>query len=344
MEMHEKFMQRCLQLAALGLGNVAPNPLVGAVLVHNEIIIGEGWHQKFGEAHAEVNCIQSVKPQHLHLIPESTLYVNLEPCNHYGKTPPCSLLIKQSKIKKVVVGSLDHHHLVSGKGIAALREASVEVIENVLEKECDELNKRFFTFHRAKRPFVIVKIAQSADGFMAPEGNRQQWLTNELSKRISHRWRTEEQAILVGKNTALIDNPQLTSRLWKGKNPLRVLIDRKNEVPLSNAIFNGEAQTLVFNETKTTKQAHIEWQHIKFNQNVVEQVLHQLYQRNIQSVIVEGGAHTAKSFIEASLVDEFRLITAPIMLEKGLITPAFSGLLKYECQLADDKVQIFRKA
>lgn len=344
MDRHEKVMQRCLQLAALGLGKVAPNPMVGAVLEHNGTIIGEGWHQKFGEPHAEVNCIQSVKPQHVRLIPESTLYVSLEPCNHYGKTPPCSLLIIQNKIKKVVVGSLDHHHLVSGKGIAALREAGVEVIENVLKKECDELNKRFFTFHQQKRPYVVLKLAQSADGFIAPEGNKQQWLTNEISKRLSHRWRTEEQAILVGKNTALVDNPQLTARLWKGKNPLRVLIDRYNEVPLSNAIFSSEAKTLVLNETKTAKQAHVEWQTIIFGTNVVIQVLHQLYQRNIQSVIVEGGAHTAKSFIDASLVDEFRLITAPIMLEKGLTTPAFSGLLKFECQLGTDKVQIFRKA
>lgn len=341
MNAHEIYMHRCLLLAQNGLGNVAPNPLVGAVLVHNQTIIGEGWHRQYGAAHAEVNCIQSVKPELRHLIAESTLYVNLEPCNHTGKTPPCTLLVLEQQIKKVVVGSTDPNPLVAGSGIARLRQAGVEVIENILPQECAVLNRRFFTFHQKKRPFVIVKMAQSANGFMAPKGKQQQWLTNDISKQLSHRWRSEEAAILIGKNTALIDNPQLTTRLWKGRNPLRILVDKKNEVPDSSNIFSTDANTLVFNQTHSLQKEHIELQQIEFTQNVPEQILHQLFLRNIQSVIVEGGPATAHAFLQANVADEVRLITAPCLLANGIATPVFSGNLREQFYLQQDMIQVF---
>lgn len=335
-------MQRCLQLAENGLGEVAPNPLVGAILVYKGKIIGEGWHKKFGTAHAEVNCINSVKSEHKHLISHSTLYVNLEPCNHYGKTPPCSLLILENQIKNVVIGSTDPNPAVSGSGIKRLRDAGVTVAENVLLEECNFLNRRFFTFHSKKRPFVILKIAQSADGFMAPEGQQQLWLTNKLSQRLSHRWRTEEQAILVGKNTALIDNPELSARLWKGNNPLRIVIDKNNAIPNSNKLFNNVAETLIFNALKTDKQPHIEKQQISFTENVPIQILNELYKRNIQSVIIEGGSITANHFLQENLVDEVRLLTAPILLGKGIKRPLFNGKLLHQYNLQNNVVEIFR--
>lgn len=341
MNVDEKLMLRCLELAQNGMGRVAPNPLVGAVLVYQEKIIGEGWHQEYGSAHAEINCFNSVKENNRKLIAESTLYVNLEPCNHFGKTPPCTLAIIKNGIKKVVIGSTDSNKIVAGSGIQRLRENNIEVVENVLQEKCAELNRRFFTFHTQKRPYVILKIAQSNDAFMAPEGKQQQWLSNEFSKRLSHRWRSEEQAILIGKNTALIDNPQLTARLWKGKNPMRILIDKNNEVPTSNHLFNQAASTLIFNANKNFEAGNIHYQKISFSQNVVQQILNALFEKNIQSLIVEGGAITAQSFLEAGLVDEIRLITTPHFLRSGKKTPSFSADLKEQFYLGKDLIQIF---
>ncbi len=339
---HEYFMQRCIQLAQNGLGFVAPNPLVGAVLVHDEKIIGEGWHQEFGKAHAEVNCIASVKEEDKHLIAESSLYVSLEPCNHSGKTPPCSDLILQYGIKKVVIGSSDPNPIVAGRGIKKLRDAGVEVIENILKKDCDELNKRFFTFHQKNRPYIILKIAQSADGFMAPAEAKQIWLTNDLSKRLSHRWRTQEQAILVGINTALIDNPSLTTRLWEGKNPTRILIDKSNRVPLSQNIFSVYANTIVVNESREDTSENIAWAKADFSKNLPEQILKILSEKNIQSLIVEGGVFTIQQFIDVNLWDEARIITAPLKLNAGMRSPEFSGTLQESFSLMEDKVEIWR--
>ena len=339
---HEYFMQRCIQLAQNGLGFVAPNPLVGAVLVHDEKIIGEGWHQEYGKEHAEVNCIASVKEEYKHLITESTLYVSLEPCNHFGKTPPCSDLILQNGIKKVVVGSGDPNPIVAGKGIQKLREAGVDVIENILKIECDVLNKRFFTFHQKKRPYIIIKIAQSADGFMAPDEAKQVWLTNDISKRLSHRWRADEQAILVGTNTALIDNSSLTTRLWSGKNPTRILIDKNNRVPLSQNIFSLDANTIVVNESKDDSKENIAWVKADFGKNIPQQILKMLSEKNIQSLIVEGGLFTIQQFIEVNLWDEARVITAPIRLNKGKASPLFLGTLLESFSLMQDKVEIWQ--
>ncbi len=339
---HEHFMQRCVELAQKGLGSVAPNPLVGAVLVHDEKIIGEGWHQKFGEAHAEVNCMASVHAAHQHLIPESTLYVSLEPCNHFGKTPPCTGLILQHQIKNVVVGSIDPNPLVAGVGMAKLRANGVAVTENVLRQECDELNKRFFTFHQKKRPYIILKMAQSADGFLAGNDAKQLWLTNDFSKRLSHKWRTEEQAILVGTKTALIDNPELTARLWQGKNPLRVLIDRKLQVPSGAKIFSPHAPSIVFNELRDTTHSNITYCKIDFSASVPKQILTSLIKQNIHSLIVEGGAFTIQRFVDENLWDEARMITAPTKLGKGVKTPAIEGQKIEEFKSGDDEVIIWR--
>ena len=337
-------MQRCIQLAQNGLGFVAPNPLVCAVLVHNEKIIGEGLHQEFGKAHAEVNCIASVKEADKHLIAESTLYVSLEPCNHFGKTPPCSDLILQNGIKKVVIGSGDPNPIVAGKGIKKLRNAGVEVIENILKKECDDLNKRFFTFHQKNRPYIILKIAQSVDCIMALGEAKQLWLTNDLSKRLSHRWRKEEQAILVGTNTALIDNPSLTARLWTGKNPTRILIDRNNHVPLSQKIFSADTNTIVVNESKEAVKENIAWAKADFSKNLPQQILKMLSEKNIQSLIVEGGPFTIQQFIDANLWDEARVIIAPIRLGKGKASPVFPGTLLDSFSLMQDKVEIWQNS
>jgi len=337
-------MQRCIQLAQNGLGFVAPNPLVGAVLVHDEKIIGEGLHQEYSKAHAEVNCIASVKEADKHLIAESTLYVSLEPCNHFGKTPPCSDLILQHGIKKVVIGSGDPNPIVAGRGIQKLRNAGVEVVENILKKECDDLNTRFFTFHQKNRPYIILKIAQSVDCFMASGEGKQIWLTNDLSKRLSHRWRTEEQAILVGTNTALIDNPSLTARLWTGKNPTRILIDRNNRVPLSQNIFSADANTIVVNESKDDVSENITWAKADFSQNVPLQILKMLSEKNIQSLIVEGGPFTIQQFIDANLWDEARVITAPIRLGKGKTSPVFPGTLLGSFSLMQDKIEIWQNS
>lgn len=335
-------MQRCIQLAGLGLGSVAPNPMVGAVLAHENKIIGEGWHHLFGGPHAEVNCIASVKPENRHCIEQSTLYVNLEPCSHFGKTPPCADLIIQHRIKHVVVGSVDSNPLVAGKGIARLQSAGVKVTVGVQEHACNELNRRFFTQHTKGRPFVIIKIAQSSDGFMAPDDNRQLWLTNDMAKRLSHKWRSEEQAILVGTHTALTDNPQLTVRLWHGSNPLRILIDRKNSVPDSNKIFSSDAVTWVMNDSLQMESGNIIRKRIDFNQRVPQQILQLLAQHNIQSVIVEGGPFTIQQFLDDKLADEIRLITTPVRLGGGKCTPCFNGMLKDKFSLLSDKVEIWQ--
>ena len=258
MDTDEIYMKRCLELAALGLGKTYPNPMVGAVLVYKNKIIGEGWHQKAGEAHAEVHAIASVKDTAL--LAKATLYVNLEPCAHLGKTPPCASLIVRHKIPKVVVGCIDHFSKVSGKGIEMMREAGISVTVGVLEKECKESHKRFFTFHDKKRPYIILKWAETTDGFTAPldqEKGKPFWITSPESKKRVHKWRTEEAAILVGTKTVELDNPSLTARLWKGKQPLRVVIDKSMKLNSSLNTFNNAAKTLVFSKLLQTFQTFI---------------------------------------------------------------------------------------
>lgn len=301
-------MHRCLQLAKLGAGHVAPNPMVGAVLVYQNTIIGEGYHQQYGQAHAEVNCINSVSEAHKLLIEKSTLYVSLEPCAHYGKTPPCADLIIKKNIPNVVIACWDIYTEVDGKGIQKLQNAGINVITGILEKEALELNKRFFTFHTKKRPYVVLKWAQSNDAKIAGPKFLAVKITNDTTNRLVHQWRSEEAAILVGTNTALHDNPKLTTRFWVGKNPVRLVIDRQLKLPSSLHLFDGSVKTIVFNQIKEGEENGIVFYKLGDSENIIPGLLNALYGLNIQSVFIEGGAILLQSFIDQHCWDEARVI------------------------------------
>ncbi|MEP7079452.1 MAG: bifunctional diaminohydroxyphosphoribosylaminopyrimidine deaminase/5-amino-6-(5-phosphoribosylamino)uracil reductase RibD [Ginsengibacter sp.] len=323
----EDYMQRCLQLATLGTGNVAPNPMVGAVLVYKGVIIGEGYHEKFGEPHAEVNCINSVIEENRKFIKSSRLFVSLEPCAHFGKTPPCSQLIIKENIPEVIIGCRDSYKEVAGKGIIQLEQAGIRVTTPFLENECRETNKRFFTFHEMKRPYIILKWAKSLDGKIAADGDVRTLITNDFTNKLVHRWRREEAAILVGTNTALEDNPKLTSRLWTGKNPIRIVIDKELRLPAGLNVFNAEAPTIIFNTIKNLRKDNIEWIKIS-HENLIVQMLNQLYQRNIQSILIEGGAITIQHFIDSGLWDESRVITnTKMLIDKGVPAPEVTNFI-----------------
>lgn len=322
MDVHEKYMHRCLELAGNGLGQVAPNPMVGSVIVYGEEILGEGYHAVYGEAHAEVNAIGAVKRKDL--LSRSTLYVNLEPCAHQGKTPPCADTIIKHGIPRVVIGTGDPYPEVAGKGIEKLRASGIEVVVNVLEEECKELNRRFFSFHRKKRPYVILKWAQTLDGFLGrfPDSAEDKWITNEQSKRLVHKWRSEEQAILVGTNTALQDNPHLTTRLYEGKHPLRVVLDRRGRIPASHHLLDGETPTLVITEMSQPARNNVEHAAIDFSEDPLPQILDVLTGKAIQSVIVEGGKQLLDSFIAANLWDEARVFIGNKTFHEGIPAPS----------------------
>ena len=329
MKTDDLYMQRCLQLAKCGAGNVAPNPMVGAVLILDGIIIGEGYHQKYGAPHAEVNCINSVKEEDKNLIDKSTLYVSLEPCSHFGKTPPCTDLIIQNKIPKIIIGCKDVYEDVNGKGIKRLQEAGVEVITGILEKESIEINKRFFTFHQQKRPYIILKWAESADKKMGRDGEKV-LISNEYSNRLVHKWRSEEASILVGTNTALNDDPSLTTRLWTGNNPVRIVIDMNLRLPSSLKIFNRETKTIIFNKHKNEEAGNLIFYKIE-NENNIPQLLKALYELKIQSVIIEGGAQLLQSFIDAGLWDEGREIcNEKLIINNGINSPYLKNAVLQE--------------
>ena len=343
--MHEKYMQRCLNLAKNGLGNTYANPMVGSVIVCNDKIIGEGFHHKAGEPHAEVNAVNSVKDKSL--LAESTLYVNLEPCAHYGKTPPCALLIKESKIPRVVIGCTDTFSEVAGKGIEMLQNAGVEVIVGVLEEESKELNKRFFTFHEKKRPYVILKWAQTLDGFIdidRTEKNYGQptWITNDFAKKLVHKWRSEEQAILVGTNTAIKDNPSLTTREWTGNSPVRVLIDRQRRVPESHNLLDGKVETMVFTERNVKDKSNIRFVNIDFKTDFVPEILKELHKAKLQSVIIEGGRQVLQSFIDVNLWDEARVFIGNKMFRGGVEAPALKAEIVAEEEVGNSKLFNYR--
>lgn len=328
-------MHRCLELAKLGAGNVAPNPMVGAVLVYEERIIGEGYHQKYGQAHAEVNCINSVSDADIHLIEKSTLYVSLEPCAHYGKTPPCAELIIVKKIPNVVVGCRDSYEEVAGKGIANLEAAGVHVTVGILEKECLELNKRFFTFHEQQRPYIILKWAQSNNHTIANADFSRVSISNEATNRLVHKWRSHEAAILVGTNTALHDDPFLTTRLWPGNNPTRLVIDMDLKLPSALHIFNREARTIIFNKIKQEQHDNISYYKINSTENSIPEILKALYDLKIQSVLIEGGAKTLQYFIDSNAWDEARVITnQQLEIENGIRAPD----LQNEKLLVEEKI------
>jgi diaminohydroxyphosphoribosylaminopyrimidine deaminase/5-amino-6-(5-phosphoribosylamino)uracil reductase len=344
-KIHEKYMGRCIQLAKNGLGTTYPNPLVGSVVVHGGKIIGEGWHYKAGQPHAEVNAIASVTEPNF--LKEATLYVSLEPCSHFGKTPPCADLIIRSGIKKVVIGSLDPNPQVAGRGIKKLMEAGCEVIVGVLENDCAELNKRFFTFHTKKRPYIFLKWAQTADGFIAPKPETRNekkpvWISNVFSRQLAHKTRAEEQAILVGTNTVLQDNPSLTVRDWGGENPLRIVVDRELKIPESFSAFDASAPTLVFTEKDAANKGTITFEKIDFAASVPAQICNSLFRRNIQSVIVEGGAQILQTFIDENFWDEAHIFNGTGSFMEGLHVPRFSGSLISEMQLKGDCLRIYK--
>lgn len=324
MHHHDTYMRRCLELAQQGLGQVAPNPMVGSVLVYDGRIIGEGWHQAYGQPHAEVNAIAAVQDESL--LKDCTLYVNLEPCSHHGKTPPCADLIIAKGIPRVVIGNVDTNPLVGGRGIAKLEAAGIEVIHGVLNDACRELNKRFFTFHEQKRPYVILKWAQTADGFISkwpvPANRQDNMISGVESQQLVHLWRSQEQAIMVGTNTVLADDPQLTTRLVNGRNPLRVLLDEQLKLSKDKAVFNQQADTIVFNAIDNHHTGHIKHAMIDFDKPVVPQVLQGLYRQSISSLIVEGGTTLLQSFIESGLWDEARVFENPrLTFGEGLRAP-----------------------
>lgn len=338
-------MQRCLELAQLGFGTVAPNPMVGCVLVHDDgRIIGEGWHQQYGKAHAEVNAINQVLSTFedgAALLKDSTAYVSLEPCAHHGKTPPCADLIIRSGIPRVVVGITDPFAKVNGLGIKKLQEAGIEVTQDVLKEECRAINKRFFTFQDHQKPYIILKWAQTADGFFSPEDGSTFRISNKESEQLVHQWRTQESAILVGKNTALADNPQLTARLVLGKNPIRVLIDKNLEVPKHFQLYNQEVKTIVFNQVKTELEHNIMYVKVDFDAYLPHFILYQLYLQDIQSLIIEGGAATLRTFIQAGLWDEARVFTGDKVLNKGLIAPILPVQAKESTTISGDVLQTY---
>ncbi len=351
----EIYMMRCIELAKKGAGYVAPNPMVGAVLVHNEQIIAEGWHQRYGEAHAEVNCIkQAMEKGYTDLIPHSILYVSLEPCSHFGKTPPCSDLIIQHQIKKVVIGCRDPFKEVNGRGIEKLNEAGVETVVDVLKTECIDLNKRFFTFHQKHRPYIILKWAQTANGKVASlnpskggtltSAVQRLFISNEFTNKLVHKWRSEEASILVGTNTALLDDPQLTNRYWQGKQPVRLVLDKDLRLPSTLQLFNHDAKTIIFNTKKHSQEGNVQYYQIANDQNVVHEIIKALYQLQLLSVLVEGGAQLLQSFIDAGLWDEARIIeNEKLKIENGLTAPVLiNHQLVSEQNILTDSIKIFK--
>lgn len=323
LEKDEYYISRCLQLAKQGTFAAMPNPSVGAVIVYKDQIIGEGFTSAYGGAHAEVNAIASV--QHPDLLKESTLYVSLEPCSHFGKTPPCSDLVIAKQIPRVVVGTIDPFAKVCGMGIQKMKDAGIEVIVGVLEKACQQSNQRFFTFHQKKRPYIILKWAESQDGFIAPIHRTEQapvWLSNAYAKQLVHKWRSEEMAFLVGTHTVLEDNPSLTTRSWYGKNPVRIYLDRKGQIPTSFAINQQEEPAICITANREMKSnEHTRYYYADFDGDLVQQICTMLYELQIMSVVIEGGTQTIQHFIAANLWDEARIFTSEIMLGEGIPAP-----------------------
>ncbi len=335
-------MKRCLELAELGKGTAQPNPMVGSVIVHNGKIIGEGYHKNCGEAHAEVNAINSVKDESL--LKESTLYVNLEPCAHQGKTPACSLLIIEKQIPNVVIGCIDTFSKVSGKGIEMLKNADVNVTVGILENESRWLNRRFFTFHEKKRPYIILKWAETIDGYIDinrknPE-QKAEWITNEISRKLVHKWRTEEPAIMVGTNTAKLDNPELNVRAWSGNNPTRITIDKDLILPKSLNILDKTIPTIVFTKKQKQSENNLEYIRIDFSKEIHNQILNHLYKKEIQSIIIEGGKEFLDSFISNNLWDEARVFVGEKHFYDGVKAPKISGKIAATEYLEETKLFI----
>lgn len=344
-QIYEKYMRRCIDIARNGKGRVAPNPMVGSVIVYNDEIIAEGYHQHYGGPHAEANAINSLANEEK--LKGSTLYVNLEPCSHTGKTPPCSSLIVEKGIPKVVIGSVDPYTLVAGKGIERLRNAGVEVITGILNEDCEDLNKRFFTFHRKKRPFIILKWAQSADGYLDIERNPgtpigPNWISNPISQIMVHKWRSVESGIMVGTNTVIYDNPSLTTRLWPGNSPTRITLDRNARIPKGSKLLNGEVPTLIYG-AKGENRKNVSF-FPDINKEVpLNEIMSDLFNKGIQSIIVEGGQELLQSFIDEGLWDEARVFKGSKNFNKGIVAPQLNATTKSFKQILDDSLVIYTK-
>lgn len=341
MSTHEFYITRCIEIAKNALGSSRPNPMVGCVIVHNNKIIGEGYTSPYGGNHAEVNAIHAVKDKSL--LKEATLYVTLEPCSHYGKTPPCSDLIIAHNIPNIVIGTVDTHSKVAGKGIIKLQSNGCNVTVGVLENECKIHHKRFFTFHNKKRPYVILKWAETSNGFIAPTIKKEikpVWITNTISRQLVHKWRAEEQAILVGTNTVIQDNPSLTVRDWTGQQPLRVVIDKDLKLNTTFSVFNTIAETLIISSKHEDKNNSAIIDFSKHNA-IAHQICNVLYDRNINSIIIEGGSKTLQTFIDENLWDEARVFTGTIKFKEGIKAPKLSGQLLYKTQLKEDTLKVY---
>ena len=346
MNIHEKYIRRCIELAKNGFGTTYPNPMVGSVIVYNDEIIGEGWHKKAGGPHAEVNAVASVKDKSL--LKKATIYVSLEPCSHFGKTPPCCDLIISNEIPNVVVGTVDPNEKVAGNGIRKLIAAGANVDVGVLEEECNELNKRFFTFHQKKRPYIILKWAETQNGFIAPEKAANQerkpvWITNQYSRQLVHKWRSEEQAILVGTQTVIDDNPKLNTRDWSGNNPVRVVLDQNNRIEKDSFILDDSVKTIVFTKSKTAvDKENTTFEVLDFEKNIIPQILEVLHQNQIQSIIIEGGSKTLQSFIEQNIWDEARIFIGKTTFEKGTKAPQLSRKNLEKTFIGNDELILIR--
>ena len=337
-------MYRCLELAKLGKGHVAPNPLVGSILVNDDCMIGEGYHQQFGSSHAEVNCLNSVDNECQNKISHSTLCVSLEPCAHFGKTPPCTDLIIQHKIPRVVIGCCDPFEEVNGKGIEKLKQAGIEVIVGILEKESKELNKKFFTFHEKRRPYIILKWAQTADKKIANLSNERLLISNDFSNRLVHQWRSEETAILIGTNTALLDDPSLNNRFTVGRNPVRLILDKHLRLPATLKIFDNSQRTIIFNDVKQEENNNTIFYRMEKDVNIIQQIMDACFYLNIQSLLVEGGARTLQTFIDEDIWDEARMITnESLLVGNGLSAPHLrNAVLLNERKYGNDLIQYYK--
>jgi diaminohydroxyphosphoribosylaminopyrimidine deaminase/5-amino-6-(5-phosphoribosylamino)uracil reductase len=328
---HEKYIKRCIEIAENGLGSTAPNPMVGCVIVYNEQIIGEGFTSPYGGPHAEINAINAVDNKSL--LKDATLYVTLEPCSHHGKTPPCSELIIKYEIPRVVIGCKDDNPKVSGKGIEKLKKAGSDIILGVLESECKNHHRRFFTFHNKKRPYIILKWAQTEDGYISPlkkNKKRPVWITNKQTKQLVHKWRAEEQGILVGAKTVIDDNPSLTVREYKGRNPVRIIIDKNKSLSKDYTVFDKSAKTIVLSQDQ-----------LDFSKPLASQICHQLYKLNIISIIIEGGKKTLQAFIKENIWDEARVLTGATTFKKGLEAPNINGRFITETKFKSDILKIY---
>lgn len=346
MNLNEQYMREAIELAKKGLGRVQPNPLVGAVIVHENKIIGKGYHQEYGKAHAEVNAINDVILNYdnpVELLKESRLYVNLEPCSHFGKTPPCADLIIKYQIPKVYISNTDPFQSVNGKGIEKLRKAGIEVFTDLLKDEGYQLNRRFFTYHTLQRPFVILKWAESKDSYISVAENQRSNISGAEAKKLNHQWRSEEQSILVGTKTVLVDNPYLTVREIVGRNPVRIIIDKDLKLSADLNIFNEDSKTIVFNSKKTAQEGNILFVEIDFYGLVPQFILYQLYLMEIQSIIIEGGAFTINEFLQFNLWDEARIFRSKTELNQGVKAPKVSGKLMSKTDLGDDELLIYNR-